>query len=148
MSAFHPNEDIRHLSGLFQSSRSVPCTDLRRVGTERIKELALEAVDEAAAEALRGPIRRSKALAVALAWLLHFGRPSSPPERWPFTNFWDALIIERDHDRQAAVTAAANAIFLAMSVPRAEPNPSLFEQPARPRWSKGSSAERNPAERP
>jgi len=88
---------------------------MRRVGTERIKELALEAVDEAAAEALRSPIRRTKALALALAWLLHCSRPSSPPERWPFTDFWDALIVERDHDRQAAVTAAANAIFLALN---------------------------------
>jgi hypothetical protein len=52
---------------------------------------------------------------LALAWLLHFGRPSSPPPRWPFTDFWDALVIERDHDRQAAVTASANAIFLALA---------------------------------
>jgi hypothetical protein len=47
-----------------------------RVGAERISELALDAVDEAAAEALRAPIRRTEALAVALAWLLHFGRPN------------------------------------------------------------------------
>lgn len=65
--------------------------------------------------------RRSDApsgLALALAWLLHFVPRSPPPERWPFENFWDALTVERDHDRQAAVTAARNAIFLALGVSR------------------------------
>jgi hypothetical protein len=97
---------------------------MRRLGAERIKELALEAVDEAAAEALRRPVSRTRALAVALAWLLYFGRPGSPPPRWPFTDFWDALVIERDHDRQAAVTAAANAIFLHIGVRRASNPPA------------------------
>lgn len=101
---------------------------MRRVGAERIKQLALEAVEEAAAAALRAPVERSRALAVALAWLLHFGRPSSPPPRWPFTHFWDALAVERDHDRQVSVTAAANAIYLALGEKRDLDQIAIFRE--------------------
>jgi hypothetical protein len=61
---------------------------------------------------------RKAAIAVALAWLLHFDRPSDPPPRWPFTNFWDALSIERDDNRQAAVQAPTNAIILTLGMTR------------------------------
>lgn len=90
--------------------------------------LALEAVEEAAAEALRAPVHRSRGLAVALAWLLHFGKANAPLPRWPFTNFWDALAVERDHDRQVSVTAAANAIFLALGEKRDLDRAEIFQR--------------------
>lgn len=89
-----------------------------KVGLEQLKALALRTIEEAAAEALIAPVKRSSGHALALAWLLHFVPHSPPPERWPFTNFWETLVVERDHDRQAAVTAAANAIYLALGLTR------------------------------
>lgn len=83
------------------------------IGKDQLTSLALRTVEETATEAFHGPARRTSGVALALAWLLHFAN-QNPPARWPFENFWDALIVERDHDRQAAVTAAMNAIFLVM----------------------------------
>jgi hypothetical protein len=56
-----------------------------RISEQSGSELALEAVDAAAAEALELPVPCTRTLAVALVRLLYFGRPSSPLERWPFT---------------------------------------------------------------
>lgn len=91
---------------------------MRENRTERLRTLALQAIEEASAEALGGTVRPTRGLAVALAWLLYFGKPGSPLPRWPFINFWEALTVERDHDRQAAITAAANAIYLALGEKR------------------------------
>jgi hypothetical protein len=91
---------------------------MSRVGLEQLTALALRTIEEATADALKAPVKRTSGHALALAWLLHFVPHSPPPERWPFTNFWEALIVERDHDRQAAVTAAANAIHLALGLRR------------------------------
>lgn len=92
--------------------------EMGRVGLEQITALALRTIEEATAEALKAPVTRTSGHALALAWLLHFVPCSPPPERWPFTYFWDALVVERDHDRQAAITAAANAIYLALGLTR------------------------------
>ncbi|URD60478.1 transglutaminase family protein [Sphingomonas sp. KRR8] len=79
-----------------------------------MRVLALEAIEEAAAASYKGPVKRGPGLALALAWLLHFGRPGQQLPRWPFESFWRELDCEKDHDRSAGVTAAANAIYLAL----------------------------------
>lgn len=89
-----------------------------RMGVEQITALALRTIEEAATEALAAPVKRTSGHALALAWLLHFVPHSPPPERWPFRSFWDAMILERNHDRQAAITAAANAIYLGLGIKR------------------------------
>jgi hypothetical protein len=38
-------------------------------------------------------------LALALAWLLHYGKEGGTLPRWPFEAFWGALSNEREHDR-------------------------------------------------
>lgn len=91
---------------------------MSRVGLEQLTALALRTIEEATTEALKAPVKRTSGHALALAWLLHFVPHLPPPERWPFTNFWEALVVERDHDRQAAVTAAANAIYLTLGLTR------------------------------
>jgi hypothetical protein len=62
------------------------------------------------------PCTRNRGLALALAWLLHYGREGETLPRWPFETFWKELACEKAHDRSAGVTAAANAIFLHVGV--------------------------------
>lgn len=60
------------------------------LGPERLHQLALDALEEAVAEAEFRPIRRSWALRLALAYLA-----SLDPRRWragdPFRDFWHGL---------------------------------------------------------
>ena len=107
--------------------QSVQDTLLRgRLGTGSLRELALETIEEAAAAAHMGPVRRSRGIALALAWLRHRGSEKVLP-LWPFNGFWEGLGSERQHDRWSAVNAAANAIYLALDVPRRPAVISAFE---------------------
>lgn len=98
-----------------------------RIRLERLRELALEAIEEAAAASHLGPVPRTRGLALALAWLLHFGKDGDPPPRWPFESFWEGLASEREHDRWSAVNAAANGIYRALEIPRDRERISAFE---------------------
>jgi hypothetical protein len=69
-------------------------------------------------------------LALALAWLLHYGNEGEALPRWPFESFWEGLSNERLHDRWSAVNAAANAIYLALGVGRDRERQSAFERAA------------------
>lgn len=89
--------------------------------------LALDAVEEAAAASHAGPVPRTRALALALAWLLHFSKASDPPPRWPFESFWKGLSSEREHDRWSAVNAAVNAIYLNLEMARSSERQSAIE---------------------
>jgi hypothetical protein len=101
---------------------------MRRIGHQEILQLALEAIEEATAAAHLGPVPRTRGLALALAWLLHFGKDGDPPPRWPFDSFWEGLATERGHDRWSAVNAAANGIYRALEVPRDRERISAFER--------------------
>jgi hypothetical protein len=90
---------------------------MERLGSDRLRQLALEAIEEAAAASHIDPVPRTRALALALAWLRHWGTDDVLP-LWPFKSFWEALGNERLHDRWSAVNAAVNAIYLAVGVPR------------------------------
>lgn len=85
---------------------------MRGIGPEQLRRLAPEAIEEAVAASHSGPVPRTRGLALALAWLLHFGKEGETLLRWPSESFWKGLSNEREHDRWPAVNAAANAIYL------------------------------------
>lgn len=99
--------------------------------TEKLTELALAAIEEAAAACHLGPVQRTRALALALAYLMQHGRHDGPALRWPFASFWQALAVERQHDRWSAANAAVNAIYRALERPRDPKRQSRFEQAAK-----------------
>jgi hypothetical protein len=98
-----------------------------RLTPDQLTQLALDAIEEAAAASHAGPVPRTRALALALAWLLHFGKDGDPPPRWPFESFWEGLASEREHDRWSALNAAANGIYRALEIPRDRERISAFE---------------------
>jgi len=100
---------------------------MRRLGAEQLQALALDAVEEAAAASHIGPVQRTRALALALAWLLHCGRPERDLPRWPFESFWEILTSGREHDRWSSVNAALHAIHGALGVKRDLKRLSRFE---------------------
>lgn len=104
---------------------------MRRIGPEQLRHLALDAIEEAAAASHLGPVIRSRGLALALAWLLHYGKDGEALPRWPFESFWNGLTCERQHDRWSAVNAATNAIYLALGATRNCERASHFEELAR-----------------
>jgi len=104
---------------------------MARVDTNALRRLAHDAVEEAAASSHHGPVPRTRGLALALAWVLHFGKDGAPPPRWPFDSFWEGLALEREHDRWSAVNADANAIYLALEITRDRERVSRFELTAR-----------------
>jgi hypothetical protein len=104
---------------------------MRRVGSEQLRQLALEAIEEAAAASHLGPVPRSRGLALALVWLIHYGKEGETLPRWPFEGFWKGLACEPEHDRWSAVNAAANAIYLALGVTRDRERRSASERASR-----------------
>jgi hypothetical protein len=69
-------------------------------------------------------------LALALAWLLYYGKEGEPLPRWPFESFWQGLVSEWQHDRWSAMNAAANAIYLHVGLQRNADRQSAFEREA------------------
>ena len=105
--------------------------DLARIGPDLLHQLALEVIEEAAAASHHGPVPRTRGLALALAWLLHYGREGEALPRWPFESLWQGLSNEREHDRWSGVNAATNAIYLALGERRESERQSTFEQSAK-----------------
>lgn len=99
---------------------------MSRLDRTQLRKLALEAIEEAAAASHLGPVPRTRALALALAWLRHAATDDVLP-LWPFKSFWEALSTERTHDRWSAVNAAVNAIYLALGERRYLESISHFE---------------------
>ena len=83
-------------------------------GTHQLREKALAALEEAAANSRNAPVERSKAIAFALAYLWAF----SGKDRAPFTWFWQSLASENDVGRSQNVRASLNAIYRAVGLPR------------------------------
>ena len=97
----------------------------------RLVTIALDALEEAFAAAREQPVKRTWALRLVLAFLASRTRHGSPPERWPFDNYWQALAHERPQDRTAMLNASINAIYLAVGETRDSQRASLFETLAR-----------------
>jgi hypothetical protein len=94
----------------------------------RLVTIALDALEEAFANARERPVRRTWALRLVLAFLASRTRHGSPVERWPFDNYWRGLTHERPQDRTAILNAALNAIYLAVGEKRDMRRASLFER--------------------
>jgi hypothetical protein len=102
---------------------------MARIGTDHLRKLALEAIEEAAAASHLGPVPRTRGLALALAYLRHRVSNEVLP-LWPFKSFWEGLASERTHDRWSAVNAATNAIYLVVGERRDGALQSDFERRA------------------
>jgi hypothetical protein len=95
---------------------------------ERLLTIALDALEEAAATAHDGPVKRTWALRLVLAFLASRSRHGKPPRRWPFDHFGQNLVHHREQDRWANVNAALNAMYIAVGRRRDVQRISLFEQ--------------------
>lgn len=91
-----------------------------RVGVEQVRAFALEALEEYAAAAGKGPLRKTRALRFLLAWLALHAR-----ERWPFDAFWREATAPPHDATEAAVfgrhqslTNAVNGIYVQLGVER------------------------------
>jgi len=98
---------------------------------ERLLTIALDALEEVAASAHDGPVKRTWALRLVLAFLASQSRHGRPPPRWPFDHFWQNVVHHREQDRWANVNAALNAIYVAVGRRRDVQRTSLFERRAR-----------------
>jgi hypothetical protein len=84
---------------------------------ERLRQCALDALEEALAEAELGPVRRTWALRLALAYLA-----SLHPRIWsrsePYRDFWRGLSLERRTARQRSLEQALGTIYAWADVKR------------------------------
>lgn len=98
---------------------------------DRLMTLALSALEEAAATSREAPARRSWGLRLALAFLASRGPSCESFERWPFDQFWRALVHPRSNGRSGMVTASLNAIYLSLGRRRDIQMVSAFERQGR-----------------
>lgn len=82
-----------------------------RPTAEQLRSLALDALEEAVAQAELGPVHRTWALRLALAFLatLH-PRISRPGD--PYRDFWRALSMEARTTRLSALETALRIIYI------------------------------------
>lgn len=84
---------------------------------ERLRQCALDALEEALAEAEFGPVRRTWALRLALAYLA-----SLHPRIWsasePYRDFWRALSVETGTIRKRSLEQALGTIYSWVDVKR------------------------------
>ena len=86
-----------------------------RFSTEQMKRKALSALEEAAAEAEKAPVRPGHTLRFVLAFLYATGQG----ERWPYDGFWQAVTRRDGHSgggaaaigRSQTSNACLNAIY-------------------------------------
>lgn len=83
------------------------------LGAQQLREKALAALHEAAEESAARPLRRSKALGFALAYLWALSGRDRPSFIW----FWQSLASENDIGRSQNVKASLAAIHRAVGVP-------------------------------
>jgi hypothetical protein len=101
------------------------------IADSRLVASALDALEEVAAATHEGPVKRTWALRLVLAYLASRARHGSQPARWPFDHFWRSIATVKQQDRWGNTNAALNAIYLAVGEKRDRKRVSLFEQRAR-----------------
>lgn len=84
------------------------------LGPEQLRDKALAALEEAAAQADREPVPRSKALAFALAYLWAY----SSADRQMFHWFWRSLTDQHEIGRRQNVSASLNGIYRCLRLQR------------------------------
>ncbi|MEP2989213.1 MAG: hypothetical protein ABJO88_09695 [Parasphingorhabdus sp.] len=75
--------------------------------------LALRVLEETAQKAKTGPLERTYAVRLCLAYLA-----SKSPERWPFDEYLRELVQEDDKMRSANLSRTLNAIHLRLGIGR------------------------------
>jgi len=100
---------------------------VRKASAEsRLVAFALHALEEAAAQAHHGEVRRTWGLRLALAYLA--SRDRSDHTRWAFEQFWRGLGHPRPRERWTVLNAALNGIYRAIGQKRDWQRVSDFEQ--------------------
>ena len=84
---------------------------MKRPTAEQLRLLALDALEEAAAEAELGPVRRRWALRPALAYLASL-HPRLAYQGDPYREFWRALSADHSATRQSALETALRIIYV------------------------------------
>lgn len=82
-----------------------------RATAEQLRSLAFDALEEAVARAELGPVRRSWALRLALAYLASL-HPRLAWQGDPFRDFWRALSAEAQAVRLVALETALRIIYV------------------------------------
>ena len=89
--------------------------------------MALSALEEVAARCRHAPQRKTRPLALVLAYLASRKLPQS--ERYAFDQFWRSVATHYGVTRNAMVNAAINGIYLAIGVRRQ--STTVFEDEAK-----------------
>jgi hypothetical protein len=101
-----------------------------RLTSEQLRRFALDALEEAVAQAEQGPVRRTWALRLALAYLA-----SLHPRIWssgnPYRDFWRALSIERRAMRLSALEGALRIIYVRTDSKRDDDRASAIREQVR-----------------
>ena len=88
----------------------------RRLDDERLVGMALSALEEVAAHCRHAPQRKTRSLALVLAYLASRKVPQA--ERHAFDQFWRSVATHYGVRRNAMVNAAINGIYLAVGIRR------------------------------
>ena len=101
-----------------------------RLTAEQLRRFALDALEEAIAYAELGPVRRTCALRLALAYLA-----SLHPRIWssgdPYRDFWRALSMERQAMRLSALEGALRIIYVRTDCKRDDEHVAVIREQAR-----------------
>ena len=113
------------------------------LGPERLRLFALDALEEALAEADVGPVRRSWALRLALAYLA-----SLHPRSWavtdPYRDFWRALSVDGSSTRRRDLAQALATIYAWAGVVRDIGRAAIIQERARHQLRDEARAPRRP----
>ena len=100
------------------------------LGPERLRRLALDALEEVVAQAEHGPVPRTWAVRFSLAYLSSLDRM-----RWrsgePYRDFWRAMSIDRKAMRRSALHSALNTIYAWADVRRDPERAAFFVERSR-----------------
>ena len=99
----------------------------RQLDEERLTGMALSALEEVAARCRHAPQRKTRSLALVLAYLASRKLPQS--ERYAFDQFWRSVATHYSITRNAMVNAAINGIYLALGIHRQ--STTVFEDEAK-----------------
>jgi hypothetical protein len=84
------------------------------VSDERLEAMALDALEQILALSAEDRVRRTRSIAVVLAYLA--SRNTS--ERWPFDEFWKWLDCEDKHVRSGNLNRCLNGVYFQIGVRR------------------------------
>lgn len=111
---------------------------MSHVTDSQLMRVALQVLEEAAAQAHDEPVRRTYGIRLALGYLTS----RRHCERWPFDTFWTQMGEPSANERWTSLNAALNGIYKQLQIRREMPVTSSFERDARKRMGRKGSEER------